>query len=207
MSHGKMKKHANIIIIGILLLLAAISIVYLFLAKGPKAAVEEYINAMQRKNFDTLYAMNYESQRKVLLILRETTERREDLLKENYLAEKQAFEKAIAGTDISLQWSEKFLFMPDMKYSIMKVEEEVEKAPSAFFRERRLMNVYVKVEYTNEAAAPVLQADGLEPKKIKSAIYQIKMIQREEIIKGIRLEKIKRGWIFKGLTVVEAAPF
>ena len=35
----------------------------------------------------------------------------------------------------------------------------------------------------------------------------IKMIQREEIIKGIRLEKIKRGWIFKGLTVVEAAPF
>ena len=37
--------------------------------------------------------MNYESQRKVLLMLRETTERREDLLKENYLAEKQAFEK------------------------------------------------------------------------------------------------------------------
>ena len=191
-----MKKHANIIIIGILLLLAAISIVYLFLAKGPKAAVEEYITAMQKRNFDVLYEMNYESQRKVLLMLRETTERREDLLKENYLAEKQAFEKAIAGTDISLQWSEKFLFIPDMKYSIMKAEEEVEKAPSAFFRERRLMNVYVKVEYTNEPAAPVLQAAGLEPKKIKSAIYMIKMIQREEIIKGIRLEKIKRGWIF-----------
>ena len=68
---------------------------FIFLAKGPKAAVEEYITAMQRKNFDTLYEMNYESQRKVLLILRETTERREDLLKENYLAEKQAFEKAI----------------------------------------------------------------------------------------------------------------
>ena len=31
-----MKKHANIIIIGILLLLAAISIVYLFLAKGQR---------------------------------------------------------------------------------------------------------------------------------------------------------------------------
>ena len=91
--------------------------------------------------------MNYESQRKVLLMLRETTERREDLLKENYLAEKQAFEKAIAGTDISLQWSEKFLFIPDMKYSIMKAEEEVEKA-ERILQERRLMNVYVKVEYT-----------------------------------------------------------
>ncbi len=202
-----MKKRTNIIIIGILILLAGISIIYLVIAKGPKAAVEEYITAMQKKDFDTLYEMNYESQRKVLLILRETTERREDLLKENYLAEKNAFEKAVPGTDTSLQWSEKFLFIPDMKYSIMKIEEEIEKAPSAFFRKRKLMNVYIKVEYTNDAAAPVLQEAGLEPKKVKSATYQIRMIQREEIIKGIRLEKIKRGWIFKGIIVVETAPF
>jgi hypothetical protein len=94
-----------------------------------------------------------------------------------------------------------------MRYSIIKVEEEIEKAPSAFFRKRMLINVYVKVDYTNEAVAPDLHEAGLEPKKIKSAIYLIKMIQREEIIKGIRLEKIKRGWIFKGITVVEAAPF
>ncbi len=198
-----MKKHTNIIIIGILILLAAISIFYLVIAKGPKAAVAEYITAMQRRDFDALYEMNYESQRKVQLILRETTEKHADLLKENYLSEKQAFEKAVQGTDTSLQWSEKFLFIPDMKYSIVKVEEEIEKAPSAFFRERRLMNVYVKIDYTNEATAPVLHEAGHEPKKIKSATYQIKMIQREEIIKGIRLEKIKRGWVFKGVTVVE----
>lgn len=203
----QVKKHTNIIIIATLILLAAISIVYLVIARGPKAAVEEYIAAMQKRDFDILYEMNYEAQRKVLLILRETTERREDLLKENYLAEKQAFEKAVPGTDISLQWAEKFLFIPDMKFSIIKVEEEIEKAPSAFFRKRMLMNVSVKVEYTNQATAPILQAAGLEPKKVKGATYQIKMIQREEIIKGIRLEKIKRGWIFKGLTVVEATPF
>jgi len=198
-----MKKHANLIIIGILLLLAAISIFYLVIAKSPKAAVEEYITAMQKRDFGALYEMNSEAQRKVLLILRETTEKTEELLKENYLSEKQAFEKAIPSTGTSLQWSEKFLFIPDMKYSIIKVEEEIEKAPSAFFRARKLANVYVKVDYTNEATAPVLQEAGQEPKKIKSAIYQIKMIQREEIIKGIRVEKIKRGWIFKGLTIIE----
>jgi hypothetical protein len=203
-----MKRHTNIIIIGILTLLAAISIFYLVIAKSPKAAVEEYITAMQKRDFGALYEMNSEAQRKVLLILRETTEKTEELLKANYLAEKQAFEKAVPSADISLQWSEKFLFIPaDMKYSIIKVEEEIEKAPSAFFRARKLANVYVKIDYTNEATAPVLQEAGQEPKKIKNATYQIKMIQREEIIKGIRFGKIKRGWIFKGLTVVEATLF
>ncbi len=204
------KKRSAIIITAILILAAAIGILIFAMASSPKRGAEEYIIAMQKRDFDAIYELNYEAQKKVQLILRESTERHEEQLKANYLAEKDAFEKIKPDADISSHWSERFLFIPEMKYTIIKEEEEVERTPSTPFRPRRTVSVYVKIEYANKASAPLIpqgfNAD-MEKKKIKTAAYQIKMVQSEEVIKGIRPEKVERKWLFKGTNIIEAAPF
>ena len=164
-----------------------------------KQALEQYIEALKKSDFQTLYELNSVAQRKVALIFRGAEADRETNLKNNFEEYKALF-NSIQGNEVShAVWAEKLLFPIDSSYSItsVTVEDDTE-SKTAAFRNRMIAKAEVKVSYPNRETAPIY-----EGKRIKEAIYVAVLISGEDVVRGIQSKNIVSDWLFKNINIKE----
>ena len=164
-----------------------------------RQALEQYIEALKKSDFQTLYELNSVAQRKVALIFRGAEADRETNLKNNFEEYKTLF-NSIQGNEVShAVWAEKLLFPIDSSYSItsVTVEDDTE-SKTAAFRNRMIAKAEVKVSYPNRETAPIY-----EGKRIKEAIYVAVLISGEDVVRGIQSKNIVSDWLFKNINIKE----
>ena len=164
-----------------------------------RQALEQYIEALKKSDFQTLYELNSVAQRKVALISRGAEADRETNLKNNFEEYKALF-NSIQGNEVShAVWAEKLLFPIDSSYSItsVTVEDDTE-SKTAAFRNRMIAKAEVKVSYPNRETAPIY-----EGKRIKEAIYVAVLISGEDVVRGIQSKNIVSDWLFKNINIKE----
>lgn len=179
--------------------LLILSIAVIGCSGGSKKEVEEYITALKKSDFQTLYEMNSTAQRKAALIYRRGEEAgKEDAMKKNFEENKALFDNAQADGVYGNQWTEKFLFPPDSKHTIDKVTvaRDTERPTAGAFKDIKVCSAEVSVEYPNKETAP-----PIEDKKVKSAKYTMLFIGGENVVMGLKSKKAVNPWLFKSITV------
>lgn len=178
--------------------LLVLSVAVIGCSGGSKKEVEEYITALKKGDFQTLYEMNSTAQRKAALIYRRGEEAgKEDDMKKNFEENKALFDSAQADGVYGNQWTEKFLFPPDSKHTISKIAVARDtESPDAKFKNRMVSTAEVSVEYPSKDTAP-----PLEDKKVQSAKYTMLFISGEDVVRGLKSEKAMNPWLFKSITV------
>ena len=164
-----------------------------------RQALEQYIEALKKSDFQTLYELNSVAQRKVALISRGAEADRETNLKNNFEEYKTLF-NSIQGNEVShAVWAEKLLFPTESNYTItsVTVEDDTE-SKTAAFRNRMIARAEVKVSYPNRETAPIY-----EGKRIKEAIYVAVLISGEDVVRGIQNKNIVSDWLFKNINIKE----
>jgi hypothetical protein len=164
-----------------------------------RQALEQYIEALKKSDFQTLYELNSVAQRKVALIYRGAEADRETNLKNN-LEEYKTLFNSIQGNEVShAVWAEKLLFPSDSSYSITSVivEKDTE-SKSATFRKRMIATAELKVSYPNKDTSPTF-----EEKRIKEATYVAVFISGEDVVRGIQSKNIVSDWLFKNINIKE----
>lgn len=164
-----------------------------------RQALEQYIEALKKSDFQTLYELNSVTQRKVALIYRGSEADRETNLKNN-LEEYKTLFNSIQGYEVShAVWAEKFLFPSDSSYSIISISVEKDtESKSATFRKRMIATAEVKVSYANRDTSPTF-----EEKRIKEATYVAVLISGEDVVRGIQSKNIVSDWLFKNINIKE----
>lgn len=162
-----------------------------------KQALEQYIEALKKSDFQTLYELNSVTQRKVALMYRGAEADRENNLKKN-LEEYKALFDSIQGNEVShAVWAEKILFPSDSNYTItsVTVEDDTE-SKTAAFRNRMVAKAVVKVSYPNRSTAPIY-----EDSQIKEATYLVVLISGEDVVRGIQSTTVVKDWLFKNINI------
>ncbi|MEK6725034.1 MAG: hypothetical protein AABY54_00565 [Deltaproteobacteria bacterium] len=164
-----------------------------------RQALEQYIEALKKSDFQTLYELNSVTQRKVALIYRGAEADRENNLKNNFEEYKTLF-NSIQGNEVShAVWAEKFLFPSDSSYSIISISVEKDtESKTATFRKRMIARAEVKVSYPNRDTAPTYGE-----KQIKEATYVGILISGEDVVRGIQSKNIVSDWLFKNINIKE----
>lgn len=160
-------------------------------------ALEQYIDALKRGDFQTVYELNATVQKKVSLIYRGAEADRESNLKKNFEEYKIMFDSAQPTGDTQGIWLEKFFFPANSQHtvSIIIVEEDKDSV-TATFRNRYLAKAEVKVIYPNKDSAPTL-GDG----KVKEATYFIVLLSGEDVVRGLQKANVVNAWLFKSISV------
>lgn len=180
--------------------IAILSISFVACSSGTskaKQALEQYIEALKKNDFLTLYELNSVTQRKVALMYRGAEADRENNLKKN-LEEYKALFESIQGNEVShAVWAEKILFPSDSNYTItsVSVEDDTE-SKTAAFRNRMVAKAVVKVIYPNRGTAPVY-----EDSRIKEATYLVLLISGEDVVRGIQSTTVVKDWLFKNINI------
>lgn len=162
-----------------------------------KQALEQYIEALKKDDFQTLYELNSVTQRKIALIYRGAEAERENNLKKNLEEYKVLFD-SIQGNEVShAVWAEKILFPSDSNYTItsVSVEDDTE-SKTAAFRNRMVAKAVVKVSYPNRGTAPIY-----EDSRIKEATYLIVLISGDDVVRGIQSTTVVKDWLFKNINI------
>lgn len=161
----------------------------------PEAALERYIKAAQTRDFKTLYEMDYLPQRQVVLIYRSGEEGLKAKLDENFRKSKESFDETTTLVGFSSAWSEKFLFIPEMKCTVGGSEtQKLGDNPTSKYRDREAAEIEVAVEYTDAAKAP-LDASG----SIKKAVYEVRLMPLADIVKGLKTSLDEQAWIVRSI--------
>lgn len=170
-------------------------------AEAPEAALDRYIKAAQARDFKTLYDMDYMPQRQMVLIYRAGEEGLKAKLDENFRKSRESFDQTTTLVGVSSAWSEKFLFIKDMSYTVGESEtKRLGDNPTAKYKTREAEVVEVVAEYTNKATAP---NDGRS--SIKKAVYVIKMLPLQEIVRGIKTTLDEKSWIIRSIDAREGS--
>ncbi|MDH4100148.1 MAG: hypothetical protein OEV28_06190 [Nitrospirota bacterium] len=163
----------------------------------PEAALDRYIKAAQSGDFKTLYEMDYLPQRQIVLIYRAGEEGRQAKLDENFKKSRELYDEATTLVGFSSAWAEKFLFIPQMKYTIGGSEtRKLGDNPTSKYREREAAAVEVAVEYADAATAPK-DAQG----SIKKVTYEVKLMPLADIVKGLKTSLDEKAWIVRSIDV------
>ncbi len=162
-----------------------------------------YIDAIRAGDFKTVFDYHAPSQRRRLLIIKRSHDDVEDLLEELYKEQKESFEQAPFTTDLTGEWSEKFIFPRDSDYRIVDIEMVVDtenpSQPLKDIVERINAVVTVGVNYRDKSTAPDING------KVKRATYRIKMIHSENVARTLRGEVEYKRWLFKAISVVDGS--
>lgn len=165
-----------------------------------KQALEHYIEALKKNDFQTLYELNSVTQKKVALIHRGSETERESNLKRNFDEYKALFDSFNEKDVSNAVWAEKVLFPKDSTHTIISVS--VEKDPdsvTAKFRNRYIARAEVKVSYPNRNTAPVFGEEQL-----KEATYIVVLIGGEDVVKGLQKTNVVKDWLFKNINIKES---
>lgn len=188
-------------VLAAVVVMIAIVGLYIFLTgndrKGACNAADIYIKAVINRNFDVIYDLNSITQKRKLFIFKESGLKKDELLKEAYNEQKASFDSAQPLPDMNAVWIEKFIFIPDMKYRIVKTAAELNTDnPTAFYIKRIDMVVEVEMEYLNRDTAPLY-----EGRRIKRAGYFINMVHSKNITRTVRDITVDDKWLFKGIAI------
>lgn len=166
-------------------------------SEAPETALDRYIKAAQAGDFKTLYEMDYMPQRQIVLIYRAGEEGRQAKLDENFKKSKESFDETTTLVGFSSAWAEKFLFIPQMKYTIGGAEtRKLGDNPTSKYREREAAAVEVAVEYPDAAKAP---KDAMG--SIKKATLEVKLMPLADIVKGLKTNLDEKAWIVRSIDV------
>lgn len=196
------------IILPVIIILIAVIGLYIFLMGNDKKAVREttdrYIKAVMDRNFTVIYDLNVVSQKRRLFVLKDSSAKKDELIKLVYDEQKASFDSARPtgqSFDLNAVWSEKFIFTHDMSYSLMDVvmERDVDN-PTASYRKRINAIVKIEIEYGEKDTSPMYAGQN-----IKKAVYLVKMIHSKNIARTVRDIAVDDKWLFKGIAVKEGS--
>lgn len=163
-----------------------------------KKALEEYLGAVKKRDFETIYRLNARVQKKIALIYRGDEEHLEESLKTNYEEFKQEFEAIEASRDLRGLWAEKFIITPESNFTVSNVRiEEESGSPTSKFKYNDLGNAEIIVEYNSEDSAP-----SLGGRKVKKMICTVVLIQGKDVVQGIKTKATFPEWVFQSISVV-----
>ena len=164
---------------------------------GTQKALDEYLEAVKKGDFETMYHLNARMQKKIALIYRGSEERREESLKRNYEKYKAEYDQLEASMDLSGLWSEKFIITADSNYTITTVEVVEESGtPASKFKYNKLGQAEVSVDYNNKETAPSHGGD-----KVKQLVCHASLIKGEDVVKGIKTKQKFPKWVVKDLYI------
>ena len=164
-----------------------------------KEALEQYIEALKKSDFQILYDLNSVTQKKVALIYRGAEAERESNLKRNFEEYKALFDSIKENEVSHAVWSEKVLFPKDSQHTITSVVVEEDKdSVTATFKNRMIARAEVKVSYPNKDTAPI---HGEE--RIKETVYVVVLINGEDVVKGLKKTNVVKDWLFKNINIKE----
>lgn len=168
-------------------------------SSGAKKALEQYIEALKKGDFQTLYELNSTTQKKVALIHRSSEADKDTSLKRNFEEYKALYDSAQPGGGTEGIWEEKFLFPADCQHTILNITVGEDKdSVTARFRDRYLARADVKVSYPNQNTAPAI-GEG----KVKEATYLVIFLSGEDVVRGLHKTNVTSDWIFKSIQVKE----
>ncbi len=196
-----MKKSILVVLVVCTVAIAGYVAYRINLTKGAEASAREYIEAVKERDFATIFALNHRTQKQMNIIARAKESEREGLVKKMYAGSEKAFEVMVPTGDPTLNWAEKFFFIPGMDYRILQVDKETTSStPSSDYRSKRVASVLVAVSYSNSELAPVYRK-----KRLKQARLRIDMIQSRDVVKGMQTEPVKEGWLYQWLQVEDGS--
>lgn len=164
-----------------------------------KKALELYIDALKKNDFQTIYELNSVTQRKVALIHRSTEQDKEGSLKKNFDEYKAQFDSIKDDSVNNAVFAEKSLFPKDSTHTITSViVEKDSESKTAQFRNRMIARAEVKVSYPNKDTAPVYGEE-----RIKEATYLIIFIGGDDVVRGLQKTNVVKDWLFKNINIKE----
>jgi hypothetical protein len=195
-----MTKKWKIIIIIAVFIIAVLGIYFSgWEQREAKRDAEIFIRAMMGRDFDTIFSYHAFSQKKTEIAFK-TPATADINIKTIYGEQKALFNQAQPTNNLKEFWSEKFLFISDMKYAIssLKMVEDIEN-PSSPIRKRWDAIIELDVEYTNRETAPDLNG------KIKNVTYLMRFVHSRNIAKTWVVKPKYKRWLFKGISVKEGS--
>ncbi len=196
-----MKKSILVVLVICMVTIALYATYKLKVAKRPEAFVREYIEAVKKRDFATIFELNHRTQKRMNIIARAKESDRESLVKEMYTKSESAFNSMPPTADPTLTWADKHYFIDGMDYKILQASREtVSSTPTSDYRSKRVANVLVSVSYPNPVQAPVYRK-----KRLKQARLRIDMIQSRDVVKGMQTQAVKEGWLFQWLQVEDGS--
>lgn len=160
---------------------------------GTQKAVEDYLGAVKKGDFETMYHLNARMQKKIAFIYRGSEERREESLKRNFDDFKAEYDQLEASYDLRGLWAEKFIITSDSNYTIttVKIGEE-SGTPASKFKYNKLGYADAIVEYKDKSSAP--SHGGY---KVKQLTCEISLIKGEDVVKGLKTKLKLPKWVIK----------
>ncbi len=195
-------KNSVLVTFVVCLVAIAISAVYrIYTAKGPEAFAREYIEAVKERDFATIFGLNHNTQKRLNIIARARENVRTELAKKMYTGSETAFNAMVPASDLTLAWAEKFYFISEMDYEILRVDKETTSStPSSDYRSKRIASILVDASYLGLDRAPVYRG-----KRLKKVRLRIDMIWSGDVVKGMQTEPVREGWLYQWLKVEEGS--
>ena len=184
---------------GAWLILLSFSLLLLSCAKetpgNPEKTVKDYIKAVQKSDFKTIYRLNRVTARQKMYIEKTKNGDIQKLLKASFETHKAAYDTAEPGFFSGALWSEKYYFPPTSTVSVGEardpypagddpVNSEYEKGFTLF--------VPVKTFYTKSRDTPEL--DG---RKLKEAVYDC-VLGKIRYGRNVRIYSNDEHWFLSG---------
>ena len=162
----------------------------------PKKRVQEYITAVQKGDFETIYRLHrVTAQQKKYLEQTEGGDLKE-LMKQNYERNKASYESVKPSFMDNIQWAEKYFFPPSCSPSVgepQKPAPATKDDPGYADYEKALTTmVPVSVTYNSEKDAPQLSG-----RKLKFAKY-ICILGKIREGSNVRIYSHDDQWFFNG---------
>lgn len=157
---------------------------------NPKKTVEDYIEAVQKSDFETIYRLNRVTARQKKYIEKSKNGHVEQELKASFETHKAAYEAAEPGFFIGARWAEKYFFPSTSRVVI----GEARHPPPAGVDYEKGFTLYVSVKasYTKREDAPEL--DG---RKIREAVYDC-ILGKIRYGENVRVYSHDEQWFFSG---------
>ena len=165
---------------------------------NPRKVMEEYIKAVQGRDFETIYRLNRVTarQKKYLEASRAGDVRK--ALETNYQEHKADFESAPVTFTPGVEWAEKHFFPPGSEVSVGEpyyIKPVGDDPVNAKYEEALTVMVKVLTKYLNETYAPELNG-----RKIKSATFDCSL-GKIRLGKSVRVYSHDDEWYFNGCLI------
>ena len=183
--------------VGIYLILVIFSPLLLSCTKdipgNPKKTVENYIAAVQKSDFETIYNLNRVTARQKKYIKKAKNGNVEQELKASFETHKRAYEAVEPGFFTGTQWAGKFFFPPTA--TVVVGEARHPPRSGVDYEKGFTLYIEVKTSYAKREDAPELHG-----RKVKEAVYDC-VLGKIRYGENVRVYSHDEQWFFAGCII------
>lgn len=166
------------------------------IAGNPTKVLKEYIDAVQKGDFNTMYSLSHVTARQKKWIKKLESGDVQKQEAENFQRHKAIYDATVPGL-LNVQWAEKFFFPASAKVEIGKPRdpESVEKKMGDAYEKGVVVLFTVSVTYPKPEDAP--EFNGV---KLKSADYNC-MLRKIRYDDSVMIYSYDEKWFFAGCVI------